>query len=420
MKNIYISSLIILFSTLLTVAQTPNWFPLSIGNKWQYLDYVYDHVAHAGTYSSINLRSISVDRDTLIDSAKYFSYDGQWIRYTDNRIYIWNNGVDSLFMDFNLPAGTPFNSYYKGHSDSVVITAGTFYFLGRTVPYKGFSPPDVNGVSSKFINDFGLAYYDNYYYANWGIEIEHDQEYSFLLSLIKDSTGNLICTKENVKPKFITNPIFYAASSTFSWVANVTHSYSQTMISNSLNFIDTVYFKSFYSYRDSLFTNSTTVVVPPGPSNYYLPTAVLDTNLLKTGWIYKYKLLATDKCFVPDTGTTPDTGYYSCVWAGPTSVIDKNILPTNFSLYQNYPNPFNPTTVIKYQILLESNIIIKVYNSLGENVREYNQGIKQPGIYYLTFNFTGLPSGIYFYSLKAVSTDGKNNFNSVNKMIFMK
>jgi hypothetical protein len=413
---IFTASLIILLYSI-TIAQTTNWFPLSVGNRWQYLYYNYYHANHVGTFESLYLRSNSVDRDTMIGNTKYFSYDQQWVRFEKNKIFIWNNDTDSLFMDFELPAGTAFYSYYKGHSSSVVVTEGTFNFLGKNVPYKGFTG---NGEISKFINNFGLAYYDSSYSEPIPWEISQDQEYSFILSLIKNDTGNFVCTKGNVKPTFITNPIMYAASSSFSWVAYVTHSYSHNYNAGSLNFVDTAYFKSFYSYKDSLFMNSTTVIVPPGPSNYYLPTAVLDTNLLKNGWVYKYKLMATDKCFVPDTGTTPDTGYYSCVWAGPTSVIDKNIIPTNFTLYQNYPNPFNPTTIIKYQVPLESNISIKVYNSLGENIREYNQGIKQPGIYYLTINFTGLPSGTYFYSLKANSTDGRNNFNSVNKMILLK
>jgi hypothetical protein len=323
-------------------------------------------------------------------------------------------------MDFDLPAGTAFNSYYKGHSDSVVVTEGTYNLLGRNYPYKGFEPYGQNGITTKFVSNFGRAYFYKSYYSNDYWNVIDLQEFIFILSFIKDSMGSFICTKGNIKPTFITNPIMYSASSSFSWAANVTHSYSHNYNAGSLNFVDTVYFKSFYSYRDSLFTNSTTVIVPPGPSNYYLPTAVLDTNLLKNGWIFRYNLIVTDKCFVPDTGATPDTGYYSCVWAGPTSVNDKNILPTNFSLYQNYPNPFNSSTVIKYQIPLESNISIKVYNSLGENVREYNQGIKQPGTYNVNSNFTGLPSGIYFYILKAVSTDGRKEFNAVNKMILMK
>ena len=91
-----------------------------------------------------------------------------------------------------------------------------------------------------------------------------------------------------------------------------------------------------------------------------------------------------------------------------------------YSLSQNYPNPFNPTTIIKYAIPFESQVIIKFYNSLGQNVREINPGTMQPGYYKLNFNSSGLASGIYYYAIKAVSTDGKNNFSAVKKMILVK
>ena len=96
------------------------------------------------------------------------------------------------------------------------------------------------------------------------------------------------------------------------------------------------------------------------------------------------------------------------------------ITPSGFVMYQNYPNPFNPETNIKYAVPVESNIIINIYNSLGENIRTINQGIKQPGYYDINFNSNGLSSGIYFYNMKAVSLEGKINFTSVKKMIHMK
>jgi hypothetical protein len=95
-------------------------------------------------------------------------------------------------------------------------------------------------------------------------------------------------------------------------------------------------------------------------------------------------------------------------------------IPQQFSLSQNYPNPFNPLTVIKYAVPSESNVNIRVYNSLGQIVREVNEGNRQPGNYEITFNSSGLASGIYFYSIKALSADDKNDFSSVKKMILLK
>ncbi|MGE5457745.1 MAG: T9SS type A sorting domain-containing protein, partial [Methanococcaceae archaeon] len=100
--------------------------------------------------------------------------------------------------------------------------------------------------------------------------------------------------------------------------------------------------------------------------------------------------------------------------------IDVIVAPKSFSLEQNYPNPFNPSTTIKYNLPVESHIVIKVYNSLGQNVRELNLGIKQQGFHELHFNSTGLASGVYLYAIKAISVDGKKDFYSIKKMILMK
>ena len=105
----------------------------------------------------------------------------------------------------------------------------------------------------------------------------------------------------------------------------------------------------------------------------------------------------------------------------PTGVRSDNyIIPTQYILYQNFPNPFNPSTIIKYSLPDESNVIIKIYNSLGQCLREINAGIRHPGYNELNFNSSGLASGIYFYSMNAVSSDGNNNFIAVKKMIILK
>ncbi|MGB5850170.1 MAG: PKD domain-containing protein [Ignavibacteriaceae bacterium] len=43
-------------------------------------------------------------------------------------------------------------------------------------------------------------------------------------------------------------------------------------------------------------------------------------------------------------------------------------IPTDFQLYQNYPNPFNPSTSIKFSVVSESQVVLKVYNLLGKEV----------------------------------------------------
>ncbi len=89
-------------------------------------------------------------------------------------------------------------------------------------------------------------------------------------------------------------------------------------------------------------------------------------------------------------------------------------IPDRFSLEQNYPNPFNPSTVIKFQIPENSHISIKVYDVLGKEAAILVNEELKAGFYSVTFDASGLSSGIYFYTLQA------DNFYSTSKMILLK
>ncbi|MCX6149091.1 MAG: SBBP repeat-containing protein [Ignavibacteriales bacterium] len=95
-------------------------------------------------------------------------------------------------------------------------------------------------------------------------------------------------------------------------------------------------------------------------------------------------------------------------------------LPIVFSLSQNYPNPFNPSTVIKYGLPGISNVQIKIYNLVGQEVESLVNGTQNAGYHEVTWNASTKTSGIYFYTLEAIPADGKGNFRSTKKLILMK
>ena len=114
-----------------------------------------------------------------------------------------------------------------------------------------------------------------------------------------------------------------------------------------------------------------------------------------------------------------DIGCYEFI--KPNSVENqKRDLPNIYSLAQNFPNPFNPSTSIQYAVASSQNVKVVVYNSLGQAVKTFNEGEKESGIYTINFNGEGLSSGVYLYSINAVSVDGKQNYRATKKMLLMK
>ncbi|MBI2620341.1 MAG: T9SS type A sorting domain-containing protein [Ignavibacteriales bacterium] len=75
--------------------------------------------------------------------------------------------------------------------------------------------------------------------------------------------------------------------------------------------------------------------------------------------------------------------------------------PTGYYLSQNYPNPFNPTTTIQFNIPDREFVFLTVHNALGERVAVLVNEIRSPGTHTVSIATSGLPSGVYFYSLQA-------------------
>ncbi|SVC47572.1 uncharacterized protein METZ01_LOCUS300426 [marine metagenome] len=75
--------------------------------------------------------------------------------------------------------------------------------------------------------------------------------------------------------------------------------------------------------------------------------------------------------------------------------------PDKFTIKQNYPNPFNPTTYIQYTVPLYSHLSIILYNLQGQKIKELVKGPHSPGNYSVILDASNIPSGIYFYQLRA-------------------
>jgi photosystem II stability/assembly factor-like uncharacterized protein len=92
----------------------------------------------------------------------------------------------------------------------------------------------------------------------------------------------------------------------------------------------------------------------------------------------------------------------------------ENKQPSVYTLSQNYPNPFNNSSVLRYSIPNSSQVILKIYNTLGEEIETLVNEEKQAGTYEISWATSGLPSGVYFYRLQA------GDFVQTKKMILLK
>jgi hypothetical protein len=97
----------------------------------------------------------------------------------------------------------------------------------------------------------------------------------------------------------------------------------------------------------------------------------------------------------------------------PTGVKDQ-ISVNSFELSQNYPNPFNPSTRIQYQVSSNAQVLLQVYDALGNQVATLVNEWKEAGNHSVNFDASGLSSGIYYYKLTA------GNFTSTKKMTLLR
>lgn len=91
--------------------------------------------------------------------------------------------------------------------------------------------------------------------------------------------------------------------------------------------------------------------------------------------------------------------------------------PTEFSLDQNYPNPFNPATTIRYgasSLQPRTSVRLRVFDVLGREVATLVDGMVEPGFHRIRFDARSLPSGVYYYELRAGS------FATTRKMIVLR
>jgi len=94
-------------------------------------------------------------------------------------------------------------------------------------------------------------------------------------------------------------------------------------------------------------------------------------------------------------------------------------LPLDYILFQNYPNPFNPSTSVKFQVPKTSDVTVKIYDMLGQEVRTLFASEVMRGTYSVEWdgmNDSGMQmsSGSYIYRMIA------GDYVQSKKMVLLK
>jgi subtilisin-like proprotein convertase family protein len=167
------------------------------------------------------------------------------------------------------------------------------------------------------------------------------------------------------------------------------------------NFINTIFDDSASVPISSGTAPFTGAFRPEGPLN------VFNGMNIHGNWLFKVNDQASS-----DTGHVER--YCLNIVYNAILAVNNNQVPVKFELSQNYPNPFNPVTTIKYSILKQAFVVIKIYDILGREVKTLVNDMRIAGNYEIDFNASYLASGIYFYRMEA------GDFTDVKKLVLLK
>ncbi|MFL2511253.1 MAG: choice-of-anchor B family protein, partial [Candidatus Neomarinimicrobiota bacterium] len=107
---------------------------------------------------------------------------------------------------------------------------------------------------------------------------------------------------------------------------------------------------------------------------------------------------------------------------GQLRIDGRQLIPKILEIKQSYPNPFRNFTTIKYDVPLEQNVVLRVFNIRGQVVRTLVNELKGPGYYSVIWdgandNGNAVSSGIYFCQMYTPANPNGGQFIKAMKMV---
>ena len=382
-----------------------NYFPLEVGNKW-----FYRAIDQSFEFNTIEVYDTCKLNGNLYYNVTGFEYP---VRYYKNRLLYYVDGVDSLYMDFNLPQGQ--KTFFRRENEYFTVIEGLFELFDTTFYVKG--PTYSEGLARKselYAPGLGKIIAENYS-TYWSGYFSDD---TLLVQAIINTPEGEKRYNNVPAPHFDYFIDVDYLSNILIATIGVSHLYSVEASIESACFIDSV--KMYYFLTDENHTTQSVTVTGERlfDTKKYAFSCPVDTSLFSQGYELKCYYQAWTKGIIPVKKRHPELGYVTI--NAHTVGLENQETALNFNLTNNFPNPFNPSTTITYSLAKPSFVTLEVYNIQGQVVRLLVEENQKAGEHTAMFNGENLASGVYITRLRAVSQIGGEIFKKSIKMILMK
>jgi hypothetical protein len=348
----------------------------------------------------------TIVENNIIQNVRYYQvdYPNPGISsYWDYNCIIRNNVVHNIYTSAG-PRGASGILLYglTGQTGSDNLVYNNMIYDIRS------SSTRVAGINIRFQNN-PKAYYNSVYLSGTGNGANTEGSAALCIGIEVtnlDAKNNIFVNTRDESP--------YCASAIYDYTAsNLTTNYNDLFYEpNQYNCLVRAGGDDYLTLADWQATGQDLNSVTEMP-NFVAPDLHIDGGILTLLDGHATPITGIDTDFDGETRniTTPDIGADEFLIV---SVEEEANLPTEFALEQNYPNPFNPSTKISWQSPVGSQQTLKIFDVLGNEIATLADEYKPAGKYEVEFNASTLPSGVYFYQLKA------GDFIQTNKMILMK
>ncbi|MGE5497190.1 MAG: choice-of-anchor D domain-containing protein [Syntrophothermus sp.] len=124
--------------------------------------------------------------------------------------------------------------------------------------------------------------------------------------------------------------------------------------------------------------------------------SVIDSITVVSDTVFVINELANSTTYYFGIDVVDKTGHISIL---SNSTYSTPLIPTSFRLAQNYPNPFNSETKITYDLPVDQNVKLLIFNVLGKEITTLVDEQQKAGRYTAVFKAANLPSGVYLFSI---------------------